>query len=54
MGPLKRNVLRTVSNAFPAYSGVILAAITGAFDASSVPYLIYRELYQRLGGVPRM
>lgn len=41
-----------LSNAFPAYSGVILAAITGAFDASSVPYLIYRELYQRLGGVP--
>ncbi|KAJ9108256.1 hypothetical protein QFC19_002504 [Naganishia cerealis] len=41
-----------LSNAFPAYSGVILAAITGAFDASSVPYLIYREVYQRLGGVP--
>jgi hypothetical protein len=39
-----------VSNAFPAYSGVILAALTGAFDASSVPYLVYREIFQRTGG----
>lgn len=38
-----------LSNTFPQYSGVILAAITGAFDASSIPYLLYREAYFRLG-----
>ncbi len=39
-----------MSSAFPAHSGVILAAITGAFDASSVPYLVYREIFQATGG----
>jgi hypothetical protein len=46
--------LYTVSNAFPRYSGVILAALTGAFDASSVPYLIYREVYFAFGGRPSL
>lgn len=36
-----------LSNAFPAYSGSILSAITGAFDASSLPYVIYRTIYSK-------
>ena len=44
----------TVSNAFPQYSGVILAALTGAFDSSSVPYLIYREVFFKLGERPSL
>lgn len=29
---------------FPKHSGLILSFISGAFDASSVPYLIYNEV----------
>ncbi|KAM0746826.1 MFS general substrate transporter [Meredithblackwellia eburnea MCA 4105] len=39
-----------LSNAFPAYSGVVLAAITGAFDASSIPFVFYRMMYNASGG----
>jgi MFS family permease len=34
-----------LSNAFPKHSGLILAAINGAFDASSALFLVYRLLY---------
>ena len=39
-----------LSNAFPAYSGLILAAVTGAFDASSIPFVIYKAIYEKLDG----
>lgn len=35
-----------LSNAFPEMSGTILAIITGAFDASSAVFLIYRIFYK--------
>lgn len=34
-----------LSNAFPRYSGLILALLTGAFDASSAVFLAYRLMY---------
>lgn len=34
-----------LSNSFPAKSGTILAIITGAFDASSALFLVYRIIY---------
>lgn len=34
-----------LSNAFPKNSGLVLSFISGAFDASSVPYLIYNEAF---------
>ncbi|KAG8812660.1 hypothetical protein FRC17_001912, partial [Serendipita sp. 399] len=34
-----------LSNTFPKNSGLILSFISGAFDASSVPYLIYNEAF---------
>ncbi|KAG7196171.1 uncharacterized protein KQ657_000183 [Scheffersomyces spartinae] len=37
-----------LSNAFPQYSGSILALITGAFDASSAVFLIYKLIYVKL------
>ncbi|KDE03512.1 hypothetical protein MVLG_06024 [Microbotryum lychnidis-dioicae p1A1 Lamole] len=39
-----------LSNAFPAYSGLILSGMTGAFDASSIPYVGYRALYDKVVG----
>ncbi|SPN96967.1 related to MFS amino acid transporter [Cephalotrichum gorgonifer] len=39
-----------LSNAFPAHSGLILALVTGAFDASSALFLAYRLVYERTGG----
>jgi multisubunit Na+/H+ antiporter MnhC subunit len=38
-----------LSNAFPKYSGLILALLTGAFDASSAVFLVYRILYEQSG-----
>lgn len=35
-----------LANAFPRRSGLILSMLTGAFDASSIMFLIYRVLYQ--------
>ncbi|KAK4235948.1 protein FMP42 [Achaetomium macrosporum] len=39
-----------LSNAFPRHSGSILALLTGAFDASSALFLIYRLIYQATEG----
>lgn len=39
-----------LSNAFPARSGLILAMITGAFDASSALFLGFRLLNEKTGG----
>ncbi|KAF2841045.1 MFS general substrate transporter [Patellaria atrata CBS 101060] len=39
-----------LSNAFPRYSGLILALLTGAFDTSSAIFLFYRLIYQASGG----
>lgn len=39
-----------LSNAFPKYSGLILALLTGAFDTSSAIFLIYRLIYQTTNG----
>jgi hypothetical protein len=41
-----------VSNAFPARSGLILGAITGAFDASSLPLCFFKVAYFAFGGTP--
>lgn len=35
-----------LSNAFPPYSGLILTLLTGAFDASSAVFLLYRVVYE--------
>lgn len=39
-----------LSNAFPKYQGLILALITGAFDASSAVFLGFRVLYEATEG----
>ncbi|RCK65089.1 Protein FMP42 [Candida viswanathii] len=39
-----------LSNSFPKRSGTILALITGAFDASSAVFLLYRVLYNKSFG----
>ncbi|KAK9248581.1 major facilitator superfamily domain-containing protein [Lipomyces tetrasporus] len=39
-----------LSNAFPAYSGLILALLTGAFDSSTGVYLVYRLIYDETNG----
>jgi len=39
-----------LSNAFPRYSGLILALLTGAFDTSSAIFLFYRLIYQATEG----
>ncbi|KAH8675769.1 FMP42 protein [Xylariales sp. PMI_506] len=39
-----------LSNAFPRHSGLILALLTGAFDASSALFLVYRIIFERTGG----
>jgi MFS family permease len=39
-----------LSNAFPKNSGFILALLTGAFDASSALFLVYRLIYEGSGG----
>ena len=40
-----------LSNAFPRNSGFILALLTGAFDASSALFLVYRLIYQSTEGL---
>jgi hypothetical protein len=40
-----------LANAFPRRSGLILSMLTGAFDSSSAVFLLYRVLYERLGGI---
>lgn len=39
-----------LANAFPRFQGLILALITGAFDASASVFLIFRIVYQSSGG----
>ncbi|KAH9902147.1 FMP42 protein [Xylariomycetidae sp. FL2044] len=39
-----------LSNAFPQNSGLVLALLTGAFDASSAMFLVYRVLYEKSDG----
>jgi len=39
-----------LSNAFPQSSGLILALLTGAFDASSALFLLYRIIFQHTDG----
>jgi len=39
-----------LSNAFPKNSGLVLALLTGAFDASSALFLIYRVVYEKSEG----
>ncbi|KAK9476286.1 major facilitator superfamily domain-containing protein [Lipomyces japonicus] len=39
-----------LSNAFPVHSGLILSLLTGAFDASTGVYLIYRLIYDESNG----
>lgn len=39
-----------IANAFPLYSGTIVAAITGAFDASAAVFLFYRLAYDATEG----
>lgn len=36
----------SMSNAFPKYSGTIVALITGSFDASAAVFLFYRLVYE--------
>lgn len=39
-----------LSNAFPRNSGLVLALLTGAFDASSALFLVYRIVFEKSGG----
>lgn len=39
-----------LSNAFPQFQGLILALITGAFDASSAVFLLFRMIYDSTNG----
>lgn len=39
-----------LANAFPQYSGFVVALVTGAFDASAAVFLFYRMLYDATDG----
>lgn len=39
-----------LANAFPRFQGLILALVTGAFDASASVFLLFRLLYQSTNG----
>lgn len=39
-----------LSNAFPRHSGLVLALLTGAFDASSALFLVYRLVFDATDG----
>lgn len=39
-----------LSNAFPRYQGLILALVTGAFDASAAVFLVFRLIYEHTQG----
>lgn len=39
-----------LSNAFPRHSGLVVALVTGAFDASAAVFLFYRLAYDASGG----
>ncbi|KAK5166420.1 uncharacterized protein LTR77_007963 [Saxophila tyrrhenica] len=40
----------SIANAFPKASGLIVATVTGAFDASAAVFLFYRLSYEASGG----
>lgn len=40
-----------LSNAIPARSGLVLAALNGAFDASSAVFLVFRLINEKTGGL---
>lgn len=40
----------SIANAFPKFSGTIVATVTGAFDASAAVFLFYRIAYESSGG----
>ena len=40
----------SISNAFPRFSGSIVATVTGAFDASAAVFLFYRLSYEASHG----
>lgn len=40
----------SIANAFPKFSGTIVATVTGAFDASAAVFLFYRLAYEGSGG----
>ncbi|KAH8176404.1 major facilitator superfamily protein [Sarocladium implicatum] len=40
-----------MANAFPKHSGLIVALVTGAFDASAAVFLFYRIAYEASGGL---
>lgn len=42
-----------IANAFPRYSGTIVATVTGAFDASAAVFFFYRLAYQNSGLAPQ-
>lgn len=46
--------MNVVSNAFPTNSGLVLGAITGAFDASSLPLVFFKIAYFGHDGHPSM
>ncbi|KAH7035213.1 major facilitator superfamily domain-containing protein [Microdochium trichocladiopsis] len=48
-GPFTYIASYHLSNAFPRRSGLILALLTGAFDASSALFLVYRLVYESTG-----
>ncbi|OAA52006.1 Major facilitator superfamily domain, general substrate transporter [Metarhizium rileyi] len=39
-----------LSNAFPKYSGVVVALVTCSFDASSAVFLVYQEIWKSTDG----
>ncbi len=39
-----------IANAFPRFSGLIVATVTGAFDASAAVFLFYRLAYEASDG----
>lgn len=50
--PASPLTLALVSNTFPGREGLILGAITGAFDASSFPLVFLKQLFFTFSGVP--
>ncbi|WPH03888.1 MFS general substrate transporter [Acrodontium crateriforme] len=40
----------SIANAFPKFSGIIVAIVTGAFDASAAVFLLYRLVYEETSG----
>lgn len=43
-----------LSSAFEEHAGKILSAVTGSFDASSLPYALYGVVHKQTGGKPNI